>query len=248
MDANDAAPKVPCRVCREPILSGAKKCIHCNSYQSLLFRVLSSGPALSLLVALVAVTTPWVPVVKEALAPKGTVLKTAFAGVSGNSLDVAVTNVGSLPGSVHMISFAIGGEKAVTSYPLQLQNSSLLVEPGKTIVVRGHLLGGEAAPQFPGGPIGALLKPGSPTLLVCCKPIVTGLSAFWRSRQSEKPKRSRSHNTHYDFDLAIMRDQRQTHQEGSHQARRRAARRTAVIVRCEYCCRGSLGPNAQSRS
>ena len=149
MSRNDTAEKVPCRVCRELIRSGAKKCTHCNSYQSLFFRVLSSGPALSLLVALVAVTTPWIPVVKEALAPKGTILRTAFGGVSGNSLAVAVTNVGSLPGSVHGISFAIGGEKSVSSYPLQLQNSLLLVEPGKTIVVQGRLLTGEATPQFP---------------------------------------------------------------------------------------------------
>ena len=144
-----SVPEIPCRVFREPIRSGAKKCIHCGTFQNPLAQLLASGPALSLLVALVAVTTPWVPVVKELFASKGTVLTTAFGGVSGSSLSVAVTNVGTMPGSVQIINFAVGNDQAVTVYPLQIQSASMLVEPGKTIVVRGTLLGGGAAPPFP---------------------------------------------------------------------------------------------------
>jgi len=142
--AANSAPKIPCRVCRELIRPGAKKCVHCGAYQNTWAQFLASGPALSLLVALVAVTTPWVPVVKELLAAKGAVLTTAFGGVSGSSLAVVVTNVGTMPGSVHVINFAIGDDQAITVYPLQIQNTSLVVEPGKTLVVRGAVSSGGA--------------------------------------------------------------------------------------------------------
>ena len=146
--AVESTGDMPCRVCREPIRPGAKKCLHCGSYQNWWAQLLASGPALSLLVALVAVTTPWIPVAKELLAPKGAEIRTAFGGVFGNSLAVNVTNVGTMPASVQQVNLTIGDEKAITVYPLQIQNSSRLVEPGKTVTVRGALMSGATAPSF----------------------------------------------------------------------------------------------------
>lgn len=112
----------------------------------------ASGPTLSLLVALVAVTTQLLPVLKDFMAPTGAVIQTSIGAVTDASFSVVVTNLGKLPASIQRIVFGMGDTSQLDEYPLYIDdNSALVVEPGKTIVVKGGLISGEkdSGPPFP---------------------------------------------------------------------------------------------------
>jgi hypothetical protein len=152
--SKDASPKVPCVVCKEPIKQGAKLCIHCKCDQRWWMRFGASGSTLSLLVALVAVTTQLLPVLKEFMAPSGAVIETSVGAATNEGFSLVVTNIGKLPASIQRIVFGMGDASHLDEYPLYIDdNVSRTVEPGKTIVVKGGLIGGEkdSGPPFPTG-------------------------------------------------------------------------------------------------
>ena len=66
---------VPCRVCREPIRQGAKKCIHCDSMLDWRGWLGISETALALLVALVSVVGATGPRIVELFTPKASKLE-----------------------------------------------------------------------------------------------------------------------------------------------------------------------------
>jgi hypothetical protein len=114
---------------------------------------MASGSSMWLIVALLGATSAWwAPAIKEWLAPTGAVFKTAFGGAYGPSLGVSVTNVGTMPGTVQRIVFAMGTDKEVSQWPLYVESKSLVVEPGKTILVTGSFIttaNGEGLPSSP---------------------------------------------------------------------------------------------------
>ena len=129
---------------------GAIKCVKCSSYQDPVRRFIASGSSLWLLVALVGATSSWwAPALKEYFAPTGAIIKTSFGGTYGAGLGVSVTNVGTLPGTVQAVSFAMGNAKSLTTWPLRMQTNSLVIAPGATQVVIGELPLGAGAPGFP---------------------------------------------------------------------------------------------------
>jgi hypothetical protein len=71
----------PCKVCGEAIKRSARKCIHCDSYQDWHANIGMSTTVLSLLVALVAVLTPAVPVMKTTFSSKNSSLSFSLQGV-----------------------------------------------------------------------------------------------------------------------------------------------------------------------
>jgi hypothetical protein len=146
---SESAPDTTaCKICREPIKAGAIKCIRCGSYQQWYRQFIASGSSMWLIVALLGATSAWwAPAVKEWLAPTGAVFKTAFGGAYGSSLGVSVTNVGTMPGAVQRLAFNIGTDKELTTYPLYIDAKSLIVEPGKTLLVTGSFLDGAVPEQ-----------------------------------------------------------------------------------------------------
>jgi hypothetical protein len=90
-----------CRVCYEPINKHATKCIHCQSEQGgIRSRLGLSGTILSLLVALVSVSTVAAPVLINAFTPKNSNLVFSFQGANSVWLSLVVMNQGTRPGSV----------------------------------------------------------------------------------------------------------------------------------------------------
>jgi hypothetical protein len=128
---------------------GALKCVKCGSFQAPWRRTLSA-PHLGIAIAVIAATSVWwEPALKDLQTPKGTILKTSFGGAYGPALSVSVTNVGTMPGVVQAMAFATGGTEQVTSWPLLIQTSPLVVEPGKTLLVMGTLPIGSMTPPYP---------------------------------------------------------------------------------------------------
>jgi hypothetical protein len=85
---------VPCRVCREPIRQGAKKCIHCTSQLDWRGWLGISETGLALLVALVSVIGATAPRVVELFTPQFSSLSLSIRQVYSQSLELVALNQG----------------------------------------------------------------------------------------------------------------------------------------------------------
>jgi hypothetical protein len=124
-----------CVACAEPINQDAGKCIHCQSAQGGVSRYVGfSSTVLSLLVALVSVTTAMVPVIKDALTPKDSSLQATFQSTVGTAPTILISNQGIRSGSVNSVSLKVvngGGDNADVA--LGLLSSSITAETNKDL-------------------------------------------------------------------------------------------------------------------
>lgn len=87
-----------CRVCKEEIMDGASRCIHCGSYQDYRRYFKISSSVLALLIALISVITWATPVLKDALKPTDAKLEFYFIGpMPSGHIMITVTNKGTEP-------------------------------------------------------------------------------------------------------------------------------------------------------
>ncbi len=89
-----------CIVCREQIKAGARKCIHCDSYQDWREHFNFSSSALAWLVALVSVISLSLPVIKNALQKDNSNVVLAFQGIEEGYISLIASNLGTRPGSI----------------------------------------------------------------------------------------------------------------------------------------------------
>ena len=116
-----AVEDVECRVCREKIKAGARKCIHCDSFQNWLSFVPVSSTILSLLVALVGVSSALIPQLQRAFTPQRSELAFRFQSASLKVVSRFVSNGGSRPASVASGWLVIGnGKRGNTSEQVEL--------------------------------------------------------------------------------------------------------------------------------
>lgn len=106
-NSDEAKSKVPpsiklaeCIVCREQIKAGARKCIHCDSYQDWREYFNFSSSMLAWLVALVSVISLSLPVIKNALQKDNSKVVLAFQGIEEGYISLIASNLGTRPGSV----------------------------------------------------------------------------------------------------------------------------------------------------
>ncbi len=83
-----------CRICCEPIAAGARKCIHCDSFQDWRGNLGVSATVLSLLVALVSVLTASAPILTKTLTPERSDLAFAFQGANSYQPSLRLTPFG----------------------------------------------------------------------------------------------------------------------------------------------------------
>ncbi len=116
-DRPDAAlTKVRCRACREEILEGARKCVHCDSYQDWRRYLNVSSSILALLVALVSVTSIMLPILGKTLRGENSKIDLIFIGIEKNFFTLVATNRGPRPGVVPYATLELTGQngQAVT--------------------------------------------------------------------------------------------------------------------------------------
>lgn len=85
---------IVCKVCRESIRAGAKKCINCDSFQDWRRFLNMSGTVLALLVALVTVSSAALPKLKELLTLSYSEVLVLERGFKGNQLAFQLMNNG----------------------------------------------------------------------------------------------------------------------------------------------------------
>lgn len=134
----EEATKKSCRTCGEPISSSASKCVHCQSWQDWRSMFATSTTVLSLLVALISVTTAALPTIVGLLTPKRSELSFSFQGVAGPddqlTLQFLGSNSGTKPGSVRGATYLKGLRWISRSFHLsssQQDRSAIILEPGK---------------------------------------------------------------------------------------------------------------------
>lgn len=106
-------PREPCRECKEKIISGAKKCIHCDSYQDWRGILPISSSVLALVVALLSILTVGTPIIVNSLSKDGTKIAVTTTGIRlgciGNPskpafvIEAFVTNRGKRPGVLESV-------------------------------------------------------------------------------------------------------------------------------------------------
>lgn len=89
------AEETACRSCKESIKNGAKKCIHCDSYQNWRRFFDFSGIVLSLIIALISVLTVSIPIIKTTFEQNKSDVDFVFLEFKGdNIIKVASINRG----------------------------------------------------------------------------------------------------------------------------------------------------------
>jgi hypothetical protein len=113
---------VPCRVCREPIRQGAKKCIHCTSMLDWHGWLGISETALALLVALVSVVGATAPRVVDLFTPQYSKLSLSIRQIYGQNLELIASNQGHQSSQLlsASISAKTGDGRQIGTIPLQI--------------------------------------------------------------------------------------------------------------------------------
>lgn len=92
----DSTPqKKHCKVCHEDIRVGARKCIHCDSYQDWRRLLTMSSSVLALLVALVSVSSTTIPQIAEIFEKEYSSANIQSHGVKGQNIEIVIQNSGS---------------------------------------------------------------------------------------------------------------------------------------------------------
>lgn len=118
-----------CMFCGEDINDAAIKCIHCDSFQNWRRFFGTSQVILSLLVALVSVSTVAVPIFVKALKSANSEISTTYLAGKVNRLYLLASNTGTRPGAISNVALVLEAK----SYPITIGGGPVIVGPGDTV-------------------------------------------------------------------------------------------------------------------
>lgn len=119
-----------CLVCGKDIEDSAIKCVHCDSFQNWRrFFGTSQQVILSLLVALISVTTVAVPILIEELTPQKSAISITYLSSEVHLVSVLAVNTGTRPGVISGAALIIEGKK----YTINLIRGPVIIKPGDTV-------------------------------------------------------------------------------------------------------------------
>lgn len=104
---SEPAKTARCRVCKEPMFSGAKRCTACKSYQGWRRFFDFSAVVLSLLVALISVLSAAGPKLVALLPPWGSALAVKSNYFSPDRISLIIQNTGNQPGLVGKVTVLV---------------------------------------------------------------------------------------------------------------------------------------------
>lgn len=137
-EGSEGASEKPCRTCAKPMPAAALKCTECDSYQDWRRLFSFTTSLLSLLVALIAVSTAAAPVIKETLQPARSKLSFQFLDSEPPSRVLAFATNGGTRSAVirraYLSCNATRNGMRVGFASYQPDNQHSVVEPGKSQV------------------------------------------------------------------------------------------------------------------
>jgi hypothetical protein len=101
VDGEKSAPAPLCPECKQPVLEGATICAGCKSYLDWRRFLVFGQTTLALLVALIAVLTAFIPVLRDVLTPKDSNLSFNYQGPTSFGFEVLISNTGIRPAVLH---------------------------------------------------------------------------------------------------------------------------------------------------
>lgn len=113
--------------------AAGRKCTECDSYQDWRRFFGIATPSLSLMVALVAVLSATIPVIKTALTPLDSKLSYHFSSFSYGHVYAFVSNSGARP--AQLTALHVGSQAGGAVFRPVQRGALSIVEPGKTIFV-----------------------------------------------------------------------------------------------------------------
>jgi hypothetical protein len=135
-----------CRICSEEIKRTAVKCIHCGSYQDWRAFLPFSATILSLLVALVSVSTAAIPIIFAALRPVNSDIVITKPNMSNGYIVTFVSNNGSRPGLVRLVGMIFTNKANGRPMMAQLDTDEgtpgVVIPPGQSALMKSSFTGG----------------------------------------------------------------------------------------------------------
>lgn len=119
-----------CIICRKPIEEGAKKCTECDSYQDWRRHFSFGTVVLSLLIALISVSTTSFQVAKNLLAKEQSDLRFSLVKYGPSSIMVMSSNLGDRAGALKNAILRIKMSNKEHTYKLHWKDVDLVVKPG----------------------------------------------------------------------------------------------------------------------
>lgn len=120
-----------CKICCKSIESGAKKCTECGSYQDWRRHFSVGTVTLSLIIALVSVSTTAIQVTKSLLAKEQSELKFSLVQYGPNHITIMSSNLGDRAGALKQATLNIrDNSETVKTYNLLWENVDLVIKPG----------------------------------------------------------------------------------------------------------------------
>jgi len=128
----DTLPVNPlCKICRKSIEMGAIKCTECGSFQNWRRHFSISTVVLSLLIALISVTTTAIQVSKGLLAKEQSDIRFSIVRYGPDSIMIMGSNLGDRAGALRHATLAIKSkDKVVNTYNLVWEDVDLVIKPG----------------------------------------------------------------------------------------------------------------------
>ena len=129
----DIKTAATCTTCREDIRIGAKRCVHCDSFQDWRRHLNFSHTVLALLIALFSITTILIPILEGFLKQEISIVSLDFHGVHENMFSFIASNTGSKDGVIaEQILFLYGTDSKLKSFRLEPKFDQRISVAGKT--------------------------------------------------------------------------------------------------------------------
>ena len=120
-----------CKVCRKPIEIGARKCTECDSYQDWRRHFSIGTVVLSLLIALISVTTTGIQVMQGLLAKEQSDIRFSLLRYGPDSIKIMGSNLGDRAGALRQATLKIkSSDKVENTYNLVWEDVELVIKPG----------------------------------------------------------------------------------------------------------------------
>jgi hypothetical protein len=135
-DESSGGETQDCVACMLPIRHGAKKCVHCDSFQGWRRHITSGDAFLALIVALVSVVSMAIPIFRDTLRTRSSKVTVTFGGTQDGYVFLVASNSGSASGTVAAAAISVTGLRAkfpwARSYntpPFSLEHKPIMVPP-----------------------------------------------------------------------------------------------------------------------
>lgn len=122
-----------CKNCLEHIVDGAKKCRHCDTYQSFWQYMIFSSKLIGLASGFSALVILFIPIAKDNLGLSDSDFVYSYVDHTDNSISFFISNTGERAGTIG--SFAIPLSREIRLRPVGYDGQGIMLEAGESVLI-----------------------------------------------------------------------------------------------------------------